>query len=121
MNQPLRVLVVEDDALLAMDLAQNLSAAGLEVVGPATSVSRALALIRNNAFDVAVIDVNLGRETAEPIALTLRQLGTPFIVLSGYSNEQQPPAFQGARVMSKPVSPTALIAAIRQCSPKPPQ
>jgi CheY-like chemotaxis protein len=97
-----RVLVVEDDALLALDIARQLADAGLEVVGPATSVAKALGLVGRIGCDVAVLDVNLGKETAEPVARELRARGTPFVVLSGYSSEQHPPGFRGAPVLSKP-------------------
>ena len=66
-----RVLVVEDDGLLALDIANQLTDAGLEVVGPATSVAKALELLETGC-DVALLDVNLGKETAEPVAYKLR-------------------------------------------------
>jgi DNA-binding response OmpR family regulator len=110
-----RVLVVEDDALLALDIARQLADAGLEVVGPATSVTKALGLIGKIGCDVAVLDVNLGKETAEPVARELRVRGTPFVVLSGYSSEQHPPGFRGAPVLSKPARPGVLVATLRTC------
>src|SRR5262244_3382338 len=91
-----RVLVVEDDVLVGLDIAQQLTDVGLEVVGPAISVARALRLMGERVCDVAVLDVNLGSETAEPIALELRARRTPFVVVSGYSSEQHPPSFHGA-------------------------
>ena len=110
-----RVLVVEDDALLALDIARQLVDAGLEVVGPATSVTKALGLIGKIGCDVAVLDVNLGKETAEPVARELRLRGTPFVVLSGYSSEQHPPGFHGAPVLSKPARPGVLVATLLSC------
>ena len=112
---PIRVLVVEDDALLALDIARHLTSAGFEVVGPATSVTKALRLIGNVGCDVAVLDVNLGRDTAEPVAHELRVRKTPFVVLSGYSGEQHPPGFRGAPSLSKPVRPTVLVAMLQRC------
>lgn len=109
-----RVLVVEDDGLLALDIADQLTNAGFEVVGPATSVAKALELLKTGC-DVAVLDVNLGKETAEPVAHKLRALGTPFAVLSGYSKEQHPPGFQGAPVLSKPTRADDLVAVLRRC------
>src|SRR5215469_10081489 len=69
-----RVLVVEDDVLVGLDIAQQLTDVGLEVVGPAISVARALRLMGERDCDVAVPDVNLGSETAEPIALEGRDV-----------------------------------------------
>jgi len=59
-----RVLVVEDEAILAIDIATHLTDAGFSVVGPATSVTKALTLIGEVGCDVAVLDVNLRDETA---------------------------------------------------------
>jgi len=109
-----RVLVVEDDGLLALDIADHLTNAGLEVIGPATSVAKALELLESGC-DVAVLDVNLGKETSEAVAYKLRALGTPFAVMSGYSKEQHPPGFQGAPVLSKPTRADDLVAVLRRC------
>lgn len=105
-----RVLLVEDEPLLAFDLSQHLIAAGYEVVGPAGSVARALCLVGETGCDVAVLDVNLGRETAEPVAELLRRRGTPFVALSGYSADQHPPAFAGAPSLTKPARTEELIS-----------
>ena len=111
-----RVLVVEDDALIALDIARQLTDAGLQVVGPAISVAKALRLIGGDGCDVAVLDVNLGsKETSEPIACELRARGTPFVVLSGYSSEQHPSGLHGAPVLSKPAKPGELVATVLKC------
>ena len=78
-----RVLVVEDDAMLALDTAGQSKDGGFVVIGPATSVAWALKLISETGCDVGVLDVNLGKESAEPVARELRARGTPFVVLSG--------------------------------------
>lgn len=110
-----RVLVVEDDAMLGLDIAQQLGEAGMEVLGPATSVAKAFSLMDQTGCDVAVLEVNLGDETAEPVALELRARGTPFLVLSGYSSDQHPPGFHGAPILSKPARPEDLVALLRKC------
>lgn len=109
-----RVLIVEDDALLALDIAHQMSDAGFEVVGPATSVAKALRLVAEIGCDVAILDVNLGKETGAPVALELKARGTPFVVLSGYSSEQHPAAFQGAPFLAKPARPDVLVAMLRK-------
>ena len=109
-----RVLIVEDDALLALDIAQQMSDAGFEVVGPATSVAKALMPVTEVGCDAAVLDVNLGTGTGAPVALELKARGTPFVVLSGYSREQHPDAFQGAPFLSKPARPDSLVAMLRK-------
>jgi DNA-binding response OmpR family regulator len=110
-----KVLVVEDDALLGLDIAQQLTNAGLEVVGPAISVAKALRLIVEKGCDVAVLDVNLGTETAEPVALELKARRTPFVVLSGYSSEQRPLGLRDAPALSKPTRPEDLVAMLIKC------
>ena len=113
----IRVLVVEDNALIALDVSRQLTDAGFQVVGPATSVTKALKLIADQGCDIAVLDVNLGdKETSEPIAHALRARGTPFIVLSGYMREQHPPGLQGAPVLSKPAEPGELVATLLSCA-----
>src|SRR5215831_17685626 len=114
-----RVLVVDDDALLGLEIAQQLTDVGLEVVGPAISVARALRLMGERVCDAAVLDVNLGSETAEPVALELRARRTPFVVLSGYSSEQHPPSFHGAPQLIKPIRPEELVAMLRKCMHRP--
>jgi DNA-binding response OmpR family regulator len=110
----LRVLVVDDEALIALDIAQQLTDAGFEVVGPATSVSRAHELIGAEGCDLAVLDFNLRQETAEPIALALRARGTPFILLSGVSKERLPPSLTEAVLLAKPAHPATLVAALNE-------
>lgn len=110
-----RVLLVEDNALLGLDMAQQLVDAGLEVIGPAISVAKAFLLMEQTDCDVAVLDVNLGKETAEPVALALRVRGTPFIVLSGYSSDQHPAGFHGAPMLAKPARPEDLVGLLRKC------
>ena len=110
-----RILVVEDEALIAMDFADTLSNAGYVVVGPANSVAQALALISQFGCDAAVLDTNLGAETSEPVARALVESGTPYVATSGYSREQQPEFMQTAPLLGKPVSSEMLLAEIEKC------
>jgi DNA-binding response OmpR family regulator len=110
-----RVLVVEDNALLGLDMAEQLTNAGLEVVGPAISVAEALKLVVDKGCDVAVLDVNLGSETSEAVALELLARQTPFVTLSGYSSAQHPPGLRGAPALSKPARPEELVAVVFKC------
>lgn len=110
-----RVLIVEDEALLAIDLASNLTDAGFFVVGPATSVAKALRLIEKTGCDVAVLDVNLRDETSEPVARELRARSTPFLFLSGISKERLPNWFDGLVVLSKPAQTDVVVGALQEC------
>ena len=111
-----RALIVEDEALLALEVADYLTDAGFEVIGPATSVARALALIAEQGCDVAVLDVHLGKEHSEPVALELKARGTPFVVVSGNSRDHYPAGFKDAPSLSKPVSALKLVSLLRKYS-----
>jgi DNA-binding response OmpR family regulator len=108
-----RVLIVEDEFLIALDMGQQLADAGFEVVGPALSVEKALRLVAKPGCDAAVLDINIGGATSEPVAQKLRELDKPFVVLSGYAADDKRPWFGGATVLSKPVSMDDLVAALR--------
>lgn len=105
-----RILIVEDDVLLAMDLAERLQLLGFEVLGPCMTSQAALQLFEAQACDAAILDINLGRETSEAVAISLQSKGVPFVVASGYSTDQYPPIFKDAPAVPKPVSVDALVA-----------
>ena len=110
-----RVLVVEDEFMIALDIGQQLADAGFEVVGPATSVAKALRLLAQRGCDIAVLDVNLGGETCEPVAQKLRASGKPFVVLTGYSQDSLVSPLNDATILSKPPCIDDLLAAVRGC------
>src|SRR4051794_39554580 len=90
-GSPLRgrcVLVVEDEMLVAMELECVLRERGCAVVGPAATVTRALALIDEGRPDAAVLDLNLSGRSALPVAAALNGRDVPFLVVSGYSEPQ---------------------------------
>jgi PAS domain S-box-containing protein len=111
-----KVLVVEDEALVAMEIAHVLKTAGFEVVGPVGTSAQALSLVEKIGCDAAVLDINLGGgKTSEPVALELLARGARFITLSGYSRAQHLPIFDGVPALSKPLRPTLLIDEIKRC------
>jgi DNA-binding response OmpR family regulator len=109
------VLVVEDEAPLAKDIANILQNAGFEAVGPAAGPARALELVRNVGCDAAVLDVRLGSRTSEPVALALRERGTPFIAVSAYSRKDMPAGFIDSPLLDKPLQADLLLAHLRRC------
>lgn len=103
-----RVLIVEDDVMLAFDLAEQLTAFGYEVIGPCISSDQALRTFEDQGCDVAVLDIRLGAETSEPVARVLGQAAVPFVVASGYTNDQWPDVFRGKAAVNKPYSAQAV-------------
>lgn len=91
------VLVVEDEYMIAVDLARALEDLGATVIGPAASVADALALVAGeSALDLAILDVNLGVEKVFPVAHDLRARGVPFIFATGYDQWLVPSAYADA-------------------------
>jgi DNA-binding response OmpR family regulator len=109
-----RVLLVEDEAIIAIDIADQLEGAGFEVLGPAASVSKALALIEEEGCDVAVLDFNLRDETAEKVARELHAKGTPFLFLTGVSRDRLPEWCNDVMLLPKPVRISALSETLQQ-------
>jgi DNA-binding NtrC family response regulator len=110
-----RILIVEDNALIAIDLAQALEAAGFEVMGPAMTSAQALALLKERGCNAAVVDINLRGETSEAVAVELSARRIPFVTMTGYALAQQPGAFDGVPAFAKPVAPQIIIDGLRRC------
>src|SRR5271169_3818308 len=102
MPRSTRVLIVEDEAMVAENLRADLDDAGFEVVGIAARVEHALRLIENVGCDVAILDANLAGISAVPVAAALSSRGLPFVLLSGYSREQLQRDFADALFVQKP-------------------
>jgi len=110
--EPARVIIVEDEPLVAENLRDDLVEAGFEVVGVAARVESALKLIEGTGFDVAIIDANLAGTSAAPAAAALSARGLPFMVLSGYAREQLQREFSEAVYIQKPYRVHKLIDAL---------
>ena len=116
-SRHMRVLVVEDSYLAARSLARMRQDLGAEVVGPAPSVQAAMSLIESKGCDAAVLDINLGSETVEPIARRLDDEGRPYFFISGYASPKTmlaDPRFASRRLLSKPVEPVLLNRAVAE-------
>ncbi|HEU4906824.1 MAG TPA: response regulator [Solirubrobacterales bacterium] len=108
-----RVLVIEDDMLIAMEFESLLQRQGCAVVGPASTVDRALALLDHDQPDAALLDLNLNGESASAVAVALRTRGVPFVLVTGYGEAQSSePELQGAPRVDKPVNHDALVRAL---------
>jgi ActR/RegA family two-component response regulator len=107
-----RVLVVEDDYLVAMDIARALERAGAEVIGPAPGVEAALDVLQRTVPDGAILDINLGGEMAFPVADALAALGVPFIFATGYDAQVIPVRFTHVKRCEKPMASEQICAAL---------
>lgn len=106
----LRVLIVEDELLAAMELEHLLSREGCTVLGPVASVDGALHLIEDDEPDAALLDVNLGGRQVTPLAEELKARSIPFILVTGYSRAKlQEPVLRDAPRLSKPVEERDLV------------
>jgi len=102
MKKP-RVLLVEDEALVAMMIQETLIDFGFQVVGPVSTASEALAAARNSNFDAAVLDINLGDGLVYTVAEILGKRGVPFVFVTGYDADSVDPRFSGVPVLQKPI------------------
>ena len=109
----LKVLLVEDQLIIAMDVESMLADAGFGVVETATSASEALDRLKSFRPDVAVLDVNLGDETSLPVAEALRRNDIPFVFATGYGDSSMiPGAFSAIDVVRKPYDAKTLKQAV---------
>jgi len=107
-----RILLIEDEPLVAMDLEATLNGVGFVVVGPAGTIEDAKRLVAEADYDIALVDVNLAGRPVDELAATLTQRGIPFAFVTGYGREALPRGFQEAVVVGKPFSQGELIAAV---------
>ncbi len=107
-----RILIVDDEPMIALLLEDWLTELGHAVAGPARNVASALALIGSAAPDAAIVDVTLGKETGYPIALRLAELKIPFVFATGRAEGSLPPPFEGAAMLAKPFDFAAVQAAV---------
>ena len=97
-----KVLVVEDEMIVAWLLEDMLVDLGCAIVGPANSVNQALAMIDAEAFDAAVLDVNLDGQMSYPVADALTARGMPFVFSTGYDKDTLRDGYRTFPVLQKP-------------------
>ncbi len=98
-----RVLVVEDEFLLADEARRRLQDLGAHVVGPTARVDRALELVEGQHVDAAILDVFLDDKLVFPVATKLDELGIPFVFATAYDASVIPARFNGYVLCEKPV------------------
>ncbi len=106
-----RVLMAEDEVFIAMVLEELLHDAGYDVQG-VTSLAEGLRVSQSERFDVAILDVNLGRHLVFPLAEQLREQGVPLLFASGYGKEEIPTEFHHYQTLMKPYDAKMMLNAI---------
>jgi two-component sensor histidine kinase/CheY-like chemotaxis protein len=105
-----RIMIVEDEALVAMILEDQLQEIGLSIVATCASIPEAMMAIDRNAPDAAILDVNLGGQLVYPVADRLMDLHIPFVFVTGYGRESIDRRYDSIHVLEKPVERQALEA-----------
>lgn len=108
-----RVLLIEDEPLVVLDLSCEIEEAGAEIVAVARTLPDALRVAGEVAADVAVLDGNLNGESVVSVAELLAKRGIPFCFVSGYGREHLPRAFRDVPLVQKPFDPDALRHTLR--------
>lgn len=109
-----RVLVVEDEAMIALLIQDLLADLGTVVVGPAARIEEALALARTAEIDLAALDLNLGGEPVYPVAEALAERAIPFVFMTGYGQLGIAEPWRGRPSIAKPFRPSQLAGFLRE-------
>ena len=108
-----RILIVEDEFLLAEDLADRLKREGCDVIGPASREAKALSILERDRPDAVVLDLNLDGKLSIDLAKTLVARQIPFLIVTGYGKREfDTPALQEARRLQKPIKTEELVRAL---------
>ena len=110
----LRILVVEDEFLVALDLERIVEEAGGEVVGPVSGLDEALVKARAEALNGAILDVNIAGRKITPVAAVLRERGVPYILSTGYGPQGLEPDLAAAPSLRKPFDDSQVTALMTQ-------
>lgn len=117
----LRVLIVEDEYLLADELKCTLERAGASIIGPAGTSEAACKLIEREKFHLAVLDINLHGVRIYPLARLLLEKNIPFVFMSGYEHSTIPPELMYIEYLEKPVSAEDVLGAVAKAMQRPAQ
>jgi DNA-binding response OmpR family regulator len=109
-----RILVVEDNYLIALRTAAILQDAGYAVVGPELSLDAARRALAQQRIDLALLDVNLDGEMVFPLSTILDTRGIPYIFITSYSEAAIPAEYRDRPLMQKPFVPELLLAQIQK-------
>jgi CheY-like chemotaxis protein len=104
-----RLLVVEDEMLVLLNVEDILADLGCTSVSAAATVNQALGLIATQSFDAAMVDVNLDGRTSYPVADALAARGVPFVFSTGYSGQSLNDGYRDRPVLGKPYREADLV------------
>ena len=107
-----RVLIVEDEFLIALFLQDTLEDEGCRIVGPVGRVTEAVQIVTRGGIDAAVLDAGLNGEPVTTVADALEAANVPFVFHSGYGPEHLPPHHRHRPLLRKPCNPSDVIAAL---------
>jgi DNA-binding response OmpR family regulator len=108
-----RILLIEDEMLVAGMLQSMLSSLGYAAIGPATDVHEVMEILSHENVDAVVLDINLNGQMSYPIADELAMRGIPFIFSTGYEPQRLPAKHEGRPLLKKPFRRSALGAALK--------
>lgn len=108
-----RILIVEDEPLIALMLTDMLAELGFKVVASVTQVADALTFLANEPVDIALLDVNIGAQKIDPVADLLAARSAPFIFTTGYGSAGIPADHADRPILQKPFHVDDLAAALR--------
>ena len=111
---PPRVFIAEDSILISLDLEAILSDIGCDVVGVVTNVTQALEFANPDKIDLAIIDYVLADETCEPLTDALAAQSIPFVICSGFANDEIEASYRGVPILRKPFNPDEVRRVISQ-------
>lgn len=107
-----RILIVEDEMLIAMLVEDIVLSLGHEVVGPAMRLETAIRAVEEEEFELAILDLNLAGQLSLPVADRLKELDIPFMFASGYGDSGLTGTHSDALMVQKPFSPRQLESAL---------
>ena len=107
-----RILIVEDEPIVALNYASILEEAGYEVLGPVGTIGKGIEIIERERLDGAVLDIDLSGVPVDPIILALQQKGVPYIFVSAFPGMVGP--YRDAVFLEKPCTAAQLIKAVNE-------
>ena len=109
----LRILIVEDEAMIALLIQDVLEELGSVIIGPASRISAALNLATAESIDLAVLDLNLAGQSVYPVAEVLAERGIPFVFITGYGQVSIDERWRDRPSLPKPFRSTQLAGSLR--------